>query len=134
MPERVLFACVHNAGRSQMAAALFNQLADPQKAVALSAGTQPGEKVHPVVAEALEEIGLDVGHLQPRLLTPELARSTSLLVTMGCGEACPFVPGLKTQDWPLDDPKGQPLEVVRQIREDIAGRMARLIEEYGWGK
>ncbi len=115
-----------------MAAALFNQQANPQKAVALSAGTQPAEHVHPVVAEVLAEISLDVQDLKPRLLTPELAQGASLLITMGCGEACPFVPGLRTLDWPLPDPKGQPLAVVREIREEIAADVSRLIEENGW--
>ena len=101
--QTYIFACVHNAGRSQMAAAFFNQLADPQKARAVSAGTAPGPRVHPVVLEIMQEIGLDLSHAQPQLLTEELATGATLLVTMGCGEKCPYVPGLRRDDWPLPD-------------------------------
>jgi arsenate reductase len=114
----VIFACVHNAGRSQMAAAFFNALADPNKARAISAGTQPGERVHPEVVTAMQEVGVDVSHAQPQLLTNDLAATAELLVTMGCGEACPLVPGLEREDWPLANPKGQPIDEVRRIRED----------------
>ncbi len=127
--KTVLFACVHNAGRSQMAAALFNQLADPALARAVSAGTRPGERVHPVVVEAMKELGIDLSDVRPRLLTDDLAREASLLVTMGCGEACPAVPGLRRDDWPLDDPKGRPIEAVRRIRDQIGERVRRLIDE-----
>ena len=96
--DRVIFACVHNAGRSQMAAAFFADMADPARAAAVSAGTQPGDRVHPEVVTAMREIGIDLGGNQPRLLTDELARGASLLVTMGCGEACPYVPGLERDD------------------------------------
>jgi arsenate reductase len=123
----VLFACVHNAGRSQMAAALLNQLADPGRARAISAGTQPAEHVHPIVTEVMREAGLDLGGVRPQLLTAELAAEADLLVTMGCGEACPAVPGLGRQDWPLPDPKGQPLARVRDIRDEIRGRVQRLL-------
>lgn len=132
--KTVLFACVHNAGRSQMAAALFNLRADLAKAKAVSAGTQPGERVHPVVQDALAEIGIDVAGLRPRLLTPELAREAATLVTMGCGEACPHVPGLERLDWPLEDPKGKPIERVREIRDDVAKRVDALLAERGWRK
>jgi arsenate reductase len=125
--EVVLFACVHNAGRSQMAAALFNRLADPSKARALSAGTQPGDRVHPEVVAAMREIGIDLAGVRPRLLTDELAGSATWLITMGCGEACPHVPGLRRDDWPLPDPKGQPIQKVREIRDEIAARVSRLI-------
>jgi arsenate reductase len=128
----VLFACIHNAGRSQMAAALFNELADPAKARAISAGTEPGPRVHPVVVEALGEIGIDVSGAEPRKLTDELAATAQLLVTMGCGEACPVVPGLERDDWPLDDPKGRALAEVRTIREEIARRVRALIDARGW--
>jgi arsenate reductase len=131
--KTVLFACVHNAGRSQMAAALFNELADPIKARAISAGTQPGNRVHPEVVEVLREIGIDVSRSEPRMLTDELAAGAQLLVTMGCGEACPFVPGLARDDWPLDDPKGRPLGEVRAIRDDVERRVRKLIDERGWG-
>ena len=124
----VLFACVHNAGRSQMAAAFFNALADPTKARGISAGTQPGRHVHPEVVEAMREVGIDLASAHPTLLTDELAAGAELLVTMGCGEACPFVPGLRRIDWQLDDPKGQPIETVRAIREDIRHRVAQLVQ------
>lgn len=128
----VLFACVHNAGRSQMAAAFFNRLADPQKARALSAGTEPGDRVHPEVVEAMQEVGLDLNGARPTLLTPELARQAQLLITMGCGDRCPYVPGLRRDDWPLDDPKGQPLDRVRAIRDEIRARVEALIAREGW--
>jgi arsenate reductase len=130
--ERVLFACVHNAGRSQMAAAFFNQRADPGKARALSAGTEPAERVHPEVVAAMREFGLDLSTARPQLLTPDLAGSASLLVTMGCGEACPYVPGLALADWPLDDPKGKGIDAVRRIRDEIRLRVDRLVAERGW--
>lgn len=128
----VLFACVHNAGRSQMAAAWFNQLVDPMKARAISAGTAPGTRVHPEVVTAMQEIGVDLTSGQPQFLSEELARSASLLVTMGCGEACPVVPGLERDDWPLEDPKGKPVERVREIREEIRERVAALLLERRW--
>lgn len=127
--KKILFACVHNAGRSQMAAAFFNFLADPKIASGISAGTQPGQSVHPVVIEVMSEIGIDLSKSKPQLLTDELAREAYLLVTMGCGEACPHVPGLKREDWPLEDPKNQPLEKVRLIRDDIKRRVSELIEK-----
>jgi len=128
---QVLFACVHNAGRSQMAAAFFNQLADPARATATSAGTEPGSEVHPEVVAVMREAGIDLSEVQPRYLTDELARSADLLVTMGCGDACPFVPGLEVRDWPLDDPKGLPLDEVRRIRDEVKARVVALIEEIG---
>jgi arsenate reductase len=124
---KVIFACVHNAGRSQMAAAFFNAAADAAKAQAISAGTQPGEHVHPEVVTAMQEIGIDLSTAKPQRLTGELAKNANLLITMGCGEACPFVPGLKRDDWPLPDPKGQPLEVVRKIRSEIKARVDSLV-------
>ncbi len=105
-PRTVLFACVHNAGRSQMAAAWFNQLADPKKVNAVSAGTEPGTRVHPEVVTVMREVGIDLSNGRPQFLSDDLANTASLLVTMGCGEACPFVPGLERSDWPLEDPKG----------------------------
>jgi arsenate reductase len=131
---RVLFACIHNAGRSQMAAALFNALSDPAKAHALSAGTKPGPAVHPEVADVMREIGIDVSSATPRLLTDDLAGSVSMLITMGCGEECPYVPGVERDDWALPDPKGRPLEEVRAIRDDIRRRVASLIEARGWSR
>jgi arsenate reductase len=123
----VLFACVHNAGRSQIAAAWFNDLADPAKARAISAGTEPGPTVHPEVAEAMIEAGIDLSGASPQKLTPELAQQAQVLVTMGCGDKCPYVPGARIEDWPLQDPKGQPIERVREIRDEIRERVTDLI-------
>jgi glycerol uptake facilitator-like aquaporin len=122
-----LFACVHNAGRSQMAAALFNFYADSAGCHAISAGTQPSSHVHPEVVEAMREIGIDLGSVQPQKLTDELASTASVLITMGCGEACPFVPGLRRLDWPLLDPKGQTRDAVRAIRDQIQEKVKHLI-------
>jgi arsenate reductase len=129
---KVLFACVHNAGRSQMAAALFNTLADPAKAIAISAGTQPGAQVHHEVVQAMREMGIDLSAVKPRQLTPDLGASVHMLIMMGCGERCPVVPGIERDDWPLDDPKGQPVERVRDIRDDVALRVRRLLASRGW--
>ncbi len=128
----VIFACVHNAGRSQMAAAFFNELADPDRARALSAGTEPAKHVHPEVVAVMREIGLDLSRANPTRLTDDLAASAQLLVTMGCGEACPFVPGLGREDWSVPDPKGKSLEHVRTIRDDIRERVERLVVARGW--
>lgn len=128
----VLFACVHNAGRSQMAAAWFNALADPAKARAISAGTNPGSRVHPEVVAAMSEVGVDLSSAATTKLTPELAAGVEMLITMGCGDQCPIVPGLKRDDWPLEDPKGKSVEVVRAIRDDIRDRVQALIETQGW--
>jgi len=128
----VLFACVHNAGRSQMAAGLFNLLANPALARGVSAGTKPGDRVHPEVASAMAELGVDLSGVRPRLLTDDLARSAQVLVTMGCGEECPIVPGVRRLDWPLPDPKGQPLEEVRKIRDKIRSHVLALVTENGW--
>ncbi len=130
---KVIFACIHNAGRSQMAAAFFNQLADPAKAVAVSAGTDPGLRVHPEVLAAMGELGIDLSHAKPQKLTEELARDAQLLLTMGCGDKCPYVPGLRIEDWPLQDPKGQSVEQVRLIRDDIRNRVLALLEREGLG-
>jgi arsenate reductase (thioredoxin) len=130
--KTVIFACVHNAGRSQMAAAWFNALSDPSKARAISAGTDPGERVHPVVVNAMLEVGMDLAHMMPQKLTEELARGAHMLVTMGCGEECPAVPGLTRQDWPLEDPKGKPIERVREIRDDVRARVGALVLAQGW--
>ena len=128
----VLFACVHNAGRSQMAAALFNQMADPSRARAISAGTNPGPHVHPEVLDAMREIGVDLSTRRPQKLTDALAHEAQWLITMGCGDECPVVPGAHRDDWPLPDPKGQPIARVREIREEIAQRVAVLIADHGW--
>ena len=126
---KVIFACVHNAGRSQMAAAFFNQLADHEKAEAVSAGTEPGLRVHPEVLTAMREVGIDLSNAKPQKLTEELAGDAQLLVTMGCGDKCPYVPGLRRDDWPLRDPKGRPMEEVRAIRDEIRGRVQSLLAE-----
>ncbi len=128
----VIFACVHNAGRSQMAAAFFNRWADPQKARAISAGTQPGERVHPEVVEVMREKGIDLAAAKPQKLTAELAKDAQWLVTMGCGDQCPVVPGTRRDDWPLEDPKGKPRERVGEIRDDIEARIKQFITMNGW--
>jgi arsenate reductase len=132
--KTVLFACVHNAGRSQMAAALFTQLADPARARAISAGTDPGERVHPEVVGAMRELGIDLSDVRPQKLTDALARQVQVHVTMGCGDACPYVPGARVEDWPVLDPKGQPLEVVREIRDEIASRVQDLLVREGMSR
>jgi arsenate reductase (thioredoxin) len=130
--SEVLFACVHNAGRSQMAAAFFNALADPARARAMSAGTQPAAHVHPEVVTVMNEVGIDLSDAATTLLTPDLSRQARMLVTMGCGDECPIVPGVIRDDWPLDDPKGRPLDDVRRIRDEIRRRVEALIDARGW--
>jgi arsenate reductase len=130
--KTVLFACIHNAGRSQMAAAWFNALADANEARAISAGTEPGTRVHSEVVEAMREVGIEVANNAPQKLTGELAGKAAILITMGCGEACPVVPGLRRLDWPLEDPKGKPIERVREIRDAVRARVLQLIEEEHW--
>lgn len=128
----VIFVCVQSAGRSQMATAFFNQLADSQIVRAVSAGTRPAERVHPEVVEAMREAGIDLSSARPQLLTRELAADAKLLITMGCGDECPVVPGLRRDDWPLPDPKEQKLERVREIRDEIRRRVWQLIAHEGW--
>ena len=130
--KKVIFACVHNAGRSQMAAAFFNQYADPAKARAVSAGTRPAGQVHAEVAAVMAEAGVDLSRARPQLLTAELTAGAAHLVTMGCGEECPYLPGLQVQDWALEDPKGKPVERVREIRDDIRARVRAFVEAEGW--
>ena len=125
---RVIFACVHNAGRSQMAAAFFNYLADPKLARAISAGTRPGTHVHPVVVEAMREVGVDLSGAKPQKLTTELAAEAEMLITMGCGDECPYVPGLEREGWPLSDPEGKDIQAVRIIRDEISQRVKNLIQ------
>ena len=138
----VIFACVHNAGRSQMAAAWFNYLVEQATSSlpvstsglqrrALSAGTAPAARVHPEVVEVMKEVGIDLSGAAPRKLTAELAQGADLLVTMGCGDECPYVPGLRIEDWPLEDPKGKPIARVREIRDEIRGRVEELMKELG---
>jgi arsenate reductase len=131
--KKIIFACVHNAGRSQMAAAFFNLLADPSKARAISAGTEPAERVHPEVIAAMREVGIDVTEAHPQRLTTALARDAVLLETMGCGDECPVVPGAKRDDWPLLDPKGKSQAEVRRVRDEIRTRVRGLIQQEGWG-
>jgi arsenate reductase (thioredoxin) len=130
--KTVIFACVHSAGRSQMAAAFFNAIADGAKARALSAGTQPADRVHSEVVSVMKEVGFDVSKARPQRLTVDLAREATLLVTMGCGDDCPVVPGARRDDWPLTDPKGQPIEELRRIRDEIRERVAALVTAEGW--
>jgi arsenate reductase (thioredoxin) len=132
--DTVIFACVQNAGRSQMAAAWFNRIADPERATALSAGTRPGPHVHPEVLAAMKEVRVDLLGAKPQPLSDDLIRRAILLVTMGCGEECPVVPQLERVDWPLEDPKGKPIEAVRQIRDQILGRVEQLMESRGWAR
>ena len=128
---KVIFACVHNAGRSQMAAAFFNELAAHDKAEAVSAGTEPGERVHPEVIAVMKEVGIDLSGAKPQKLTEDLAKGAQLLITMGCGDKCPYVPGLRRDDWPLPDPKGLPLVQVRAIRDEVKSRVQGLIPNDG---
>jgi arsenate reductase len=119
----VVFACVHNAGRSQMAAAIFNAFADPEIARAVSAGTDPAERVHPEVVQVMHEVGVDLGAARPKKLSDEIARDADWLITMGCGDQCPVIPGVRRDDWPIEDPKGKSLVEVRRIREEIELRV-----------
>ena len=128
----VIFACVHNAGRSQMAAAFFNRWANPVKARAISAGTQPGPHVHPEVVEVMREKDFDLTKGKPQKLTPELAADAGWLITMGCGDQCPVVPGARRDDWPLEDPKNKPSDRVREIRDEIEARVKQFIATNGW--
>jgi arsenate reductase (thioredoxin) len=126
-----LFACIHNAGRSQMAAAWFNQLADGASARGVSAGTQPAGSVHPEVITVMREAGIDLSAVVPQKLTDELARQAQVLVTMACGDECPYVPGARTEDWPIPDPKGQSLELVRAVRDSVRLRVEELLAREG---
>jgi arsenate reductase len=130
----VLFACVHNAGRSQIAAALFNLYADPSKARAISAGTRPAERVHPEVIDVMRSRGIDLSQARPQQLTEALAADANWLITMGCGDECPVLPGLQRDDWPLSDPKGQSAETVKAIAGDIDQRVRELISAHAWQK
>ena len=123
----VLFACVHNAGRSQIAAALFNKYADPSRARAISAGTQPATRVHPEVVAVMQARGIDVSKAVPQKLTAELASTARWLITMGCGDDCPVVPGVRRDDWPIADPKGQPPAIVDRIVDEIETRVRQLL-------
>lgn len=124
---KVIFACIHNAGRSQMAAAFFNKFADNTKAHAISAGTQPAEKVHDCVLQSMQHEGVDLSNIRPQLLTEDLASNANLLITMGCGESCPYLPGVKREDWQLPDPKGKSDAEVCLIRDEIKTRVLALL-------
>jgi protein-tyrosine-phosphatase len=129
MPEKpiVLFVCVHNAGRSQMAAGYLQHLAGERIDV-LSAGSQPADRINPVAVAAMAEEGIDITASEPKVLTPEAVQASDVVVTMGCGDECPFFPGKRYEDWVLDDPAGQDIEAVRPIRDDIRDRVQALIE------
>ena len=124
----VLFVCVHNAGRSQMAAGYLRYLAGDRIEV-LSAGSQPGNQINPVAVAAMAEVGIDIAGNQPRVLTDEAVEASDVVITMGCGDACRWYPGKRYEDWALDDPAGQDLAAVRPIRDEIRGRVERLINE-----
>jgi arsenate reductase (thioredoxin) len=123
-----LFVCLHNAGRSQMSEALFERAAGGRH-TALSAGTRPGERVHPEVVEVMRELDIDLGDRVPRALTRELAEQADVVVTMGCGDECPYIPGKRYIDWDLEDPKGRPVEAVRATRDEIDRRVRALVAE-----
>jgi protein-tyrosine-phosphatase len=126
----VLFLCVHNAGRSQMALGWFNALADG-RAIGYSAGSEPAEKVNPAAVAAMAEVGIDIAHQIPRHWRDSDLETADVVVTMGCGDTCPYVPGTRYDDWPLDDPAGLPLEAVRPIRDEIHARVEQLLAEFG---
>jgi arsenate reductase (thioredoxin) len=123
-----LFVCLHNAGRSQMSQALFERAAEGRHR-ALSAGTTPADRVHPEVVEVMREVGVELADREPKLLTRELAEQADVVVTMGCGDECPYIPGRRYLDWDLEDPKGRPLDEVRATRDDIDRRVRQLVEE-----
>ncbi len=123
-----LFVCLHNAGRSQMSRALFDRAAEGRHS-GLSAGTTPGDRVHPEVVDVMNELGIDLSGLTPQLLTTELAEQADVVVTMGCGDSCPYIPGKRYIDWDLTDPKDKPIDQVRAIRDDIDRRVRALVEE-----
>lgn len=125
---RVLFVCVHNAGRSQMAAGWLTSLAGDRIEVR-SAGSEPSDQINPVAVEAMREVGIDITGEQPKKLTPESVDQADVVVTMGCGDTCPFFPGKRYLDWELTDPAGQPIEVVREVRDEIRTRVEKLISE-----
>lgn len=124
----VLFVCVHNAGRSQMAAGWLRELAGDRVEVR-SAGSMPTEMINPVAVEAMREVGIDITAEQPKILTTEAVQASDAVITMGCGDACPFFPGKRYEDWKLDDPAGQGIDAVRPIRDDIKARVEALLAE-----
>ena len=124
----VLFVCVHNAGRSQMAAGFMNSLGAGRVQV-LSAGSAPKDSINPIAVQAMQEVGIDISNNVPKVLTPEAVQESDAVITMGCGDACPFYPGKRYEDWVLDDPAGQGIESVRVIRDDIKKRVEQLLSE-----
>lgn len=124
----VLFVCVHNAGRSQMAAGWLREIAGERVDVR-SAGSEPGDRINPVAVEAMREVGIDITAAVPQLLATEDVRASDVVITMGCGDTCPVFPGKRYEDWELTDPAGQPIEVVRQVRDEIRGRVEKLVAE-----
>jgi arsenate reductase len=132
--RRVIFVCTHNAGRSQMAAAFFNQLADPTRARAIAAGTRGARSVDPMVLAAMRETGLDLGESLARRLSVHLAMAGSHVVTMDCAEDVPFLAGVSVRDWPIEDPRGQSADRVREIRDEIRSRVEEMIARQGWAR
>ena len=128
--SRVLFVCVHNAGRSQMAAGFLASLSGGAVDVR-SAGSMPADQVNPVAVRAMGEVGIDIAAEQPKILTADAVRTSDVVVTMGCGDACPYFPGTRYEDWELDDPAGQGIEAVRPIRDEIRGRVVGLLAQLG---
>jgi protein-tyrosine-phosphatase len=122
----VLFLCIHNAGRSQMALGWFNHLAEG-RALALSGGSEPADQVNPIAVQAMAEVGIDIAHEQPKRWTEAGLEAADVVVTMGCGDTCPYVPGTRYEDWPLDDPAGQGIDAVRPIRDEIERRVRDLL-------
>ena len=127
-PHTVLFVCVHNAGRSQMAAGFLRELGGDRVRV-LSAGSMPGDRINPVAVEAMAEVGIDIAGQQPKVITDEAVQASDVVITMGCGDECPYFPGTRYEDWPLDDPAGQGIEAVRPIRDAIEARVRALLAE-----
>ena len=124
----VLFVCVHNAGRSQMAAGVLREIAGDRIEVR-SAGSMPADQINPTAVDAMQELGIDITAEQPKVLTTEAVQASDVVITMGCGDACPFFPGKRYEDWKLDDPAGQGIDAVRPIRDDIRGRIEQLVSE-----
>ncbi|MFK0242346.1 MULTISPECIES: arsenate reductase ArsC [unclassified Microbacterium] len=124
----VLFVCVHNAGRSQMAAGFLRDIAGDRIEVR-SAGSMPADQINPTAVEAMSELGIDITAEQPKVLTTEAVQASDVVITMGCGDACPFFPGKRYEDWKLDDPAGQGIDAVRPIRDDIRARIEQLVSE-----
>ena len=126
--KTIMFVCVHNAGRSQMAAGFMRELGGDQVDV-LSAGSAPKDSINPVAVEAMAELGIDIANQKPKILTPEAVQKSDVVITMGCGDACPYYPGKRYEDWKLDDPAGQGIEPVRRIRDEIKARVESLLAE-----